>query len=132
MGIVLRAKGVERSVLVTDAVAPATCAPGRFELGEVAVELLADGRVVLPGTERLAGSSLRMDHAISNVIGAGFSLHEAITMATVNPARVGRIRSRSRGFTPGERNDLVRFRIEEGRIRVVETYVSGERVFSAQ
>ncbi len=41
--IALRAKGIERSVLVTDAVMPAMCAPGRYVLGEVEVEL-KDGR----------------------------------------------------------------------------------------
>ena len=31
--VALRAKGVERSVLVTDAVMPAMCAPGRYRPG---------------------------------------------------------------------------------------------------
>jgi N-acetylglucosamine-6-phosphate deacetylase len=128
--VAMRAKGIERSVLVTDAVAPAMSAPGRYELGEVALELLEDGRVVMPGTQRLAGSSLRMDRAISNVMATGVSLRDAITMATINPARVGRIRGRTRGWTPGERNDVVRFRVEAGRVTVVETWLGGRRVYS--
>jgi alpha-D-ribose 1-methylphosphonate 5-triphosphate diphosphatase PhnM len=63
---------------------------------------------------------------------AGLSLTEAIAMATVNPARVGRIGGRVRGLRAGERSDVVRFRVEEGGLRVVETYLSGERVFSAR
>jgi N-acetylglucosamine-6-phosphate deacetylase len=129
--VALRAKGVERSILVTDAVAPAMCSPGPYSLGEVEVELLADQRVVLRGGQRLAGSSLRMDHAISNVMArAGVSLREAVTMATRNPARVGRVAGRLRGFAPGERADVVRFRMEEGRVRVLETFVDGQRVFA--
>ena len=129
--VALRAKGIERSVLVTDAVMPALCAPGNYRLGEVEVELKDDQRVVLKGGTRLAGSSLRMDAAISNVMRfAGVSLTEAIAMATVNPARVGRIGGRVRGLQPGERSDVVRFRLEEGRLRVIETYMSGERVFA--
>lgn len=128
--VALRAKGVERSVLVTDAVMPALCAPGPYRLGEVEVELLDDQRVVLRGGTRLAGSSLRMDAAIANVMRvAGLSLTEAIAMATVNPARVGRIGGRVRGLRPGDRADVVRFRVEEGRVRVLETYLRGERVF---
>ncbi len=50
----LRAKGVERSVLITDAVMPAGCAPGDYTLGEVAVRLHDEGRVTLTG-ERTAG-----------------------------------------------------------------------------
>jgi len=128
--VALRAKGVERSILVTDAVMPALCAPGPYRLGEVEVELQDDQRVVLRGGTRLAGSSLRMDAAISNVMRvAGLSLTEAIVMATVNPARVGRIGGRVRGLRPGDRADVVRFRMEDGGIQVLETYLSGERVF---
>jgi alpha-D-ribose 1-methylphosphonate 5-triphosphate diphosphatase PhnM len=31
----------------------------------------------------------------------------------------------------GERADLVRFRMEESALRVMETYLSGERVFAS-
>jgi N-acetylglucosamine-6-phosphate deacetylase len=90
--VALRAKGIERSLLVTDAVMPAMCAPGSYQLGGVEVELKDDQRVVLRGGTRLAGSSLRMDRAIENVMRtAGVSLTEAVTMATTNAARVGRI-----------------------------------------
>jgi N-acetylglucosamine-6-phosphate deacetylase len=128
--VALRAKGVERSVLITDAVMPAMCTPGPYRLGEVEVELKEDQRVVLRGGTRLAGSSLRMDAAISNVMRtAKLSLTEAIAMATVNPARVGRIAGRQRGLRPGDRSDVVRFRVEDGRIQVIETFLAGERVF---
>ena len=128
--VALRAKGVERSVLITDAVMPAMCAPGPYRLGECEVELKEDDRVVLRGGTRLAGSSLRMDAAISNVMRtAKLSLTEAIAMATVNPARVGRIAGRLRGLRPGDRSDVVRFRVEDGRIQVIETFLAGERVF---
>ena len=128
--VALRSKGVERSLLVTDAVMPAMCPPGPYKIGEIDVELMDDHRVVLRGQTRLAGSSLRMDHAVANVMRfAGLSLTEAITMATLNPARVGRIGSRQRGLRTGERADLVRFRHVDGRIEVLETFVSGRRVF---
>lgn len=128
--VALRAKGIERSVLITDAVMPAMCEPGFYQLGEVDVELKDDHRVVLRGGSRLAGSSLRMDRAIANVMRSGVSLRDALTMATINPARVGRVRARQRGLRNGERADIVRFRMEDGRVRVVETVVGGERVFS--
>lgn len=128
--VALRAKGVERSVLITDAAMPAMCPPGFYKLGEVEVELKEDERVVLRGGTRLAGSSLRMDRGVGNLMGlAGLSLTEAVTMATINPARVGRIRSRHRGLRPGERADMVRFVVEEGRIRVIEAFMSGRQVF---
>ena len=132
--VALRAKGVERAILVTDAVMPAGCSPGRYALGEVQVELHDDGSVRLLGETRLAGSALLMDRAIGNVIRlGGVSLRDAVTMATRNPARVGRIAQRQRGLATGERADLVRFRFdsEANEIQVIETYVGGERVFRA-
>jgi N-acetylglucosamine-6-phosphate deacetylase len=125
----LKAKGVDRSILVTDAAAPALCPPGPYMLGGVAVEL-KDDRVTLRGGERLAGSSLRMDRAIGNVMDrAGVSLAQAVTMATTNPARVGRVPGRLRGLQPGSRADLVRFRMNSGRVEILETWLSGKRVF---
>ena len=45
----MRAKGLERSVLVTDAVMPAMCEPGPYKLGQVEVELRPNGSVVMRG-----------------------------------------------------------------------------------
>ena len=73
-------------------------------LGEVEVELKPDQSVVLRGGTRLAGSALSMDRAIASVMRLAASLfREAITMATTNPARIGRIPSRVRGLTPGQK-----------------------------
>ena len=127
----LAAKSAERSILVTDAAAPALCTPGPYMLGGVAVELRDDDRVTLRGGNRLAGSSLRMDRAIGNVMArAGVSLAHAVTMATTNPARVGRVPGRLRGLQPGSRADLVRFRMDAGRVEILETWLSGKRVFA--
>lgn len=132
--VALRAKGIDRSILITDAVMPAMCAPGPYMLGEVEVELLANDSVVLRGGTRLAGSSLRMDRGVAKLIEmAGLSLVEAIAMATVNPARAGRISGRQRGLNPGERADLVLFDYDKatGAISVRETWVGGRQVFAA-
>jgi N-acetylglucosamine-6-phosphate deacetylase len=132
LNVALRAKGLERSVLVTDAVAPAGCEAGSYHLGEVAVELHADGSVRMADGTRLAGSALTMDRAIANVMkSAGVSLRDAVTLATRNPARIGRIGYRQRGLTPGDRADLVLFRqdLVGGGIAIVETWMGGERVF---
>ncbi len=130
--VALRAKGLERAVLVTDAVMPAGCAPGPYRLGEVDVVLHPDQSVRLAGGTRLAGSALSMDRAIGNVMRmAGLTLREAVTLATRNPARVCRVPGRQRGLNPGERADIVRFRLEQGRLQILETYLRGERVFAA-
>lgn len=126
----LRAKGLERSLLVTDAAMPADREPGFYRLGEVDVELRADQSVRLRGGNRLAGSALRMDRAIENVMRfAGLRLADAVTLATRNPARIGRINARQRGLNPGDRADLVQFRLTAGKIEILATYLSGQRVY---
>jgi N-acetylglucosamine-6-phosphate deacetylase len=134
LNVALRAKGLERSLLVTDAVMPAGCSPGAYRLGDdVAVELHPDGSVRLAGGTRLAGSALMMHHAITNVMQtAGLSLRDAISLATRNPARVGRIAYRQRGINPGDRADLVRFRYDDAtnQITILETYLSGTKVYT--
>lgn len=131
----IRAKGLEKCILVTDAVMPALCAPGPYRLGQVNVLLREDGSVVLnDGSERLAGSALRMDAAIARSIAwAGTSLAGTLAMATTNPARVGRIAGRQRGLTAGEKADLLRFRWDPGaqKIEVLETIVAGKSVYQA-
>ena len=113
--VALRAKGIERSILVTDASAPAGAAPGRYKLADQEVDLTADDRVVLAGQTRLAGSALKMHKAVENVMRmAGVSLAEAVTMATRNAARVGRISGRMRGLVTGERADFVVFSRDYG------------------
>jgi N-acetylglucosamine-6-phosphate deacetylase len=130
----VRAKGLEHSVLVTDAVMPAMCEPGPYKLGQVEVELRSNGSVVLRGGERLAGSALRMDQAIANTVKlAAISLSQALSMATTNAARVGRIAGRQRGLVPGEKADLVRFTWNPDRfsLNVIETIVAGISVHKA-
>jgi N-acetylglucosamine-6-phosphate deacetylase len=139
LNVALRAKGLERSLLVTDAVAPAGCSPGPYHLGEVDVELHPDGSVRLAGggssgagATRLAGSALMMHRAISNVMKtAGLSLRDAVSLATRNPARIGRIAYRQRGINPGDRADLVLFRYDQAanQIAILETYLNGQQVF---
>ncbi len=128
----LRAKGVGRSVLVTDASTPAGAQPGRYQLGEQAIELTPDHRVVLAGTNRLAGSALRMDRGIENLMTlAGLSLQDAVQLATVNAAKAGRVPGRTNGLAAGDRADLVQFHFDPAarRIEVIGTWLSGRQVY---
>jgi N-acetylglucosamine-6-phosphate deacetylase len=129
----LRAKGMDRAVLVTDASSPAGCPPGRYRLGEQDVDLTPDNRVVLAGQDRLAGSALRMDRGVENLMRLGeLSLADAVRLATVNAARAGRVPGRERGFATGERADFVLFDFDPQTksIQVKATYVGGRKVWS--
>ena len=130
--VALRAKGLERCVLVTDAVMPAGCAPGDYMLGEIPVTLHPGDRVTLRGGDRLAGAALKMHHGIGHAMRlGGISLRDAVTMATTNAARVGRIAGRWRGLHTGERADLVAFDVAEGNLAVRQVWMGGERVYLA-
>jgi N-acetylglucosamine-6-phosphate deacetylase len=124
----LRAKGVKRTILVTDAAAPAGAASGRYRLGELDVDLTTNDRVVLAGTQKLAGSALRMNRAIANVVrNGGLSLAEASQAATTNPARLIHLDGRAKGLEVGERGDIVVFR-KTPEIVVEAVYLDGTRV----
>jgi N-acetylglucosamine-6-phosphate deacetylase len=131
----IRAKGAGRAALITDAVMPAMCAPGLYQIGEVLVELQAGNRVVLRSDKnRLAGSGLSMDRAIGNCVRwGGVSLRTALEMATVNPARAAGIRGRQKGLAAGDAADFVRFRwdAEACTVTVVETVLGGRTVYKA-
>jgi N-acetylglucosamine-6-phosphate deacetylase len=136
--VALRTKSVERTILVTDAAAPAGAAVGEYRLGELNVELTSDNRVVLTGTRKLAGSALRMNDAIANLVRiGGVSLRDAIRTATINPARLIGLEGRREGLKTGDRGDLVVFRKEKSPvakttsgtgIAIEAVYLDGVRV----
>ena len=123
----IRCKGVNQVILVTDAMAAAAAPPGKYRLGEVLAEVGPDGYVRLPGTPYLAGSALTMDRAIENVARfAGISLDEAILLATRQPRRL--FPDLGAGLVPGARADLVVLR-EGPPLTVETTIVEGEIVY---
>jgi N-acetylglucosamine-6-phosphate deacetylase len=84
----IRAKGVDRVVLVTDAIAAAGQPPGAYVLGSVTVRLDDTGRVAVPGSPNLAGSALSLDRAVANTVRfAGVTIEQALAMASTIPAR---------------------------------------------
>jgi N-acetylglucosamine-6-phosphate deacetylase len=109
--VAVRAKGLEKCILVTDATMPATCAPGRYWLGGIEVELTPENRVQIPGTRTLSGSALRMDQGVENLVRfAGITLAAALRMATVNPARAMGMRDREGFLRVGDAAEFWTFR----------------------
>lgn len=120
--VALRAKGPDRSILVTDAVAPACCEPGIYQLGEQQVELLPSRRVELTSSRRLAGSALSMDRGVENAMRfAGMTLHEATRLACSNPGAAMGLAQRAEYLTPGQAADFTLFRFEDGNLEVIRT-----------
>jgi N-acetylglucosamine-6-phosphate deacetylase len=128
----IRAKGVASTVLVTDAAPPAAAPPGRYRFAAFDVDHTPDGRVVLAGTDCLAGSVLRMDRAVANVMRlAGVNLAAAVSMATLNPARAARLPHRAAGLVPGDLADLVLFRMENAALQIHQTWLAGRLVYTS-
>lgn len=105
----IRAAGVHRVMLVTDAMSAADCPDGSYTLGGLDVQVRdRTARIVMPdGTlGPIAGSTLTMDRAFAMVVKTlGFSVPQAVEMASVNPARVHGI-SLAGSITPGKWADL--------------------------
>jgi N-acetylglucosamine-6-phosphate deacetylase len=124
--LAMRAKGTDRIVLVTDAVAAAGAAPGSYRLGGVSV--VSDGESVRLADGTLAGSTLTMDRAVRTMVSLGGArIEEALTMASTVPA--ARVGLADRGsLAVGRRADLV---LWSANLEVEATVVGGEVVFRA-
>jgi N-acetylglucosamine-6-phosphate deacetylase len=122
--VVLRA-AAGRVVLVTDAAAPAGMPPGRYELGGTPVEVDDQGLPRrLDGT--LAGSSLRLDTAVANLVGLGVDPVTAVEAATLVPA--GLIGRGDLGrLEPGAAADLAWLSDDW---ETLATWIDGEPVWS--
>ena len=124
--VALRAKGPDRSILVTDAVSPAGCPPGFYRLGEQDVELTSRQRVELTSSRRLAGSALSMDRGVENAMRfAGLSVLQATRLATSNPASAMCLADRSGFLEAGQVADFTLFDVtDDGRVKVGRTVLA--------
>ncbi|MGH9345160.1 MAG: N-acetylglucosamine-6-phosphate deacetylase, partial [Terriglobia bacterium] len=122
----LRAKTIERSIFISDATALAGMPPGTYRSaigGEV--ELRADGRLGMAGSELLAGAALPLKDGIAHAALFGIcTLADAIRMSTENP---GRLLGGRGTILPGRKADLVRFTIdeEEKRMTIQSVLIEG-------
>jgi N-acetylglucosamine-6-phosphate deacetylase len=82
----IRSKGMDRSILVTDAVSAAATKPGLYPFAGMSVEHAADGSVRMPGSRYLAGSALTLDGAVRNLVDWQLVTPcQALAMASRNP-----------------------------------------------
>lgn len=125
----LRAKGVERSVLVSDSVAVAGLPPGRYQ-AEIGgdVEVSETGRVSMAGTVFLAGSGDCLATCVARAsVMSGLALHDCLSMASDRAAEAVGL---SGGLKTGERADLVLFDWSEGddSLCIRRTVLAGETI----
>jgi len=100
----LHAKGLDRAVLITDAMAATGKPDGTYQLGPIQVEV-REGKCTAGG--KLAGSVLTMDRAVRNVSKfANWSLQDAVRAATLNSARAAGLAQHGQ-LVPGAEANLV-------------------------
>ena len=100
-----RAKGPERAILVTDAMAAAGMPDGEYQLGGFPVQV-KEGRATARGV--LAGSVLTLDRALANFIKfTGASIEQALRLLSSNPAAMTGLAHRAGSLAPGKSANLV-------------------------
>ena len=126
----MRAKTLDRCLLVSDAVALAGMKPGIYQFAEKSVELTADRCVRLVGTEYLAGSAIELARGIENSVRfAGISLEEAVSLATLQPMRLLDVKAQVETKT-----NLILFEWDAAQceINLIATIVGNELVYRAE
>ena len=95
-----------RVALVTDAMAAAGSADGRYDLGAVRVTV-TDGVARADETGSIAGSTLTQDVALQRAVQAGVPLVESVRALTSTPARAIGLDSQLGKLAPGFLGDAV-------------------------
>jgi N-acetylglucosamine-6-phosphate deacetylase len=117
----LNAKGVDRLMLVTDAMPTVGAESDEFMLQGRAIRLEGDRLVSEDGV--LAGSTLTMAAAVANAVAQGrLTVPEAVRMATSTPARFLGIGEETGRLAPGLRADLVAMTDD---FTVTQTWIGG-------
>ena len=126
MKMLYRAKGPRGICLVTDATAGAGLSEGaRFSLSGLDC-VVSDGVCLLADRSALAGSASRMIDLVRTVVEeVKIPLHEAVAMASANPARALGAKTKGR-LEAGADADFV---VLSPQLEVMQTFVAGEQVF---
>ena len=127
---ILRCKGVERTILISDAITQAGLPPGTYPAAGGEMEVAANGRISLAGTPYLAGAGSHLGQGVSNLVRMGVSSRrDALRMASLNPARLLSLDDRMGALEPGRLASLIQFSWTDEGIRVHRTVVGGQVVF---
>ena len=135
MRTVVRAKGIERTVLVSDAVLAAGLQPGEYHLADgLPITLQPSGRLEMTGTPYLAGAAAPLEVCVANAVRhAGLSIADAVRAVTINPSRLlglGPLAGHE-ALQVGARANLTVFRQDAETLDIIPlaTVVNGVRVF---
>jgi N-acetylglucosamine-6-phosphate deacetylase len=126
--ILVRCKGVQNIILITDSRDIAGNPPGKYLMNDGYFALIRDGEdVVRLENGTLAGCIMTMNEAIQNMLKhTGIGLADAVRMATYNPAKAINISNIKGEIKVGMDADVVVF---NGNININLAIIGGEIVY---
>ncbi len=130
--VILRAKTLDKVVLVSDIAVLGGMKPGIHKWGGIDVEVFEDGHLGLAGTEYLAGSGQLLNYSLAWLMNElKLSPADAVTLCTVNPQRLFFPSGPVPELKPGAPADLTMFNWKSGdtQIEVLATWRQGRKVY---
>lgn len=125
--LALRAKGPDRTALITDALSATGLPDGIHRLGPHHVHVRGPLCTLEDGT--IAGSILTMERAVGNAVEfAGVPVPEAVRMASLVPARIAGCAARKGSLEGGKDADVT---LLDPRFHCRATWVAGRQVYAA-
>lgn len=126
--LIVKARGVDETVLITDCMRAGGQGEGDSRLGEFEV-VVKDGTARLKHNGSLAGSILELIQAVEHIVEWGLaSLPDAVRMASLAPAKSVQIDHICGQIAPGRAADFIVID-DEGHLQA--TYLDGIKRFSA-
>lgn len=114
----------ERMALISDSLRCAGMPDGEYTLGGQPITV-TDGRAFLTGTNTIAGSSIHLMDGLKDAVSFGISLEEAVTAATITPARVIKMDDEIGSIATGKCADLV---VLDSELEVRQVYIDGKSI----
>lgn len=124
--IAMKMKGIEKIVLVSDAMRAAGIKDGEYELGGQRVFVRKGVAKLENGT--LAGSTLNLRKAVHNMVSRmNLPIHKAVSMASINPAKAININDRKGSLEVGKDADMIIF---DRNINILASILGGNLIWT--
>lgn len=126
VNLLVKVKGVDKIIIITDAMRAAGLQDGIYDLGSLKVVVKNSEAHLESGN--LAGSTLTMNRAVKNMIEkVGINIKESVRMASLNPARLLGLDKDRGSLTPGKRADIA---VLDDNFQVICTIKKGKVIYS--
>lgn len=125
MRLLLKTKGTDKVVAITDSIMAAGLPDGKYKLGVNDV-VVKDGDAKLADADVRAGSTLTQDRALKNLLAfTGRPLEEILPLLSENPAKLIGVWDKKGSVEEGKDADLV---LLDEKNEVTDVFVGGQKV----